>query len=68
MTDNPHTGSSFDDWLEEEGLLEVCTTEAIARIAARLQAHGTEEALQQLEAFLQPRLEEAVALIFHEYL
>ena len=36
MTDNPHTGSSFDDWLKEEGILEHCTDAAMKRVSARL--------------------------------
>jgi hypothetical protein len=32
---NPHTGSSFDDFLEEEGILEECTAAAIKRVLAR---------------------------------
>ncbi len=33
MTDK-HIGSSFDDFLEEEGLLEECTESAIKRVLA----------------------------------
>ena len=32
---NPHTGSSFDDFLAEEGILEECTAIAIKRVLAR---------------------------------
>ena len=32
---NPHTGSSFDDFLAEDGILEECTAEAIKRVLAR---------------------------------
>ncbi len=32
---NPHTGSSFDDFLAEEGILEECTAVAIKRVLAR---------------------------------
>lgn len=35
MTDNPYTGSSFDDFLQEEGLYEECTAIAIKRVIAR---------------------------------
>ncbi|ELS03472.1 hypothetical protein Xen7305DRAFT_00031960 [Xenococcus sp. PCC 7305] len=35
MTDNPHTGSSFDDFLESEGLYTECTAIAIKRVLAR---------------------------------
>ncbi|MBW4535799.1 MAG: helix-turn-helix domain-containing protein [Pleurocapsa minor HA4230-MV1] len=35
MTDNPHTGSSFDDFLLEEGLQVECTAIAIKRVLAR---------------------------------
>ena len=35
MTDNPCTGSSFDNFLQEEGLYEECTAIAIKRVLAR---------------------------------
>ncbi len=35
MNDNPYTGSSFDDFLQEEGLYEECTAIAIKRVLAR---------------------------------
>ena len=35
MTDNPHTGSSFDDFLESSGLYTECTAIAIKRVIAR---------------------------------
>lgn len=35
MTNNPHTGSSFDDFLETEGLYTECTAIAIKRVLAR---------------------------------
>ena len=35
MTDNPHFGSSFDDWLKEQGIYEEVTTHAIKRVLAR---------------------------------
>ena len=35
MTDNPYTGSSFDDFLESEGLYTECTEIAIKRVLAR---------------------------------
>ena len=35
MTDNPYTGSSFDDFLQEKGLYESCTAIAIKRVLAR---------------------------------
>jgi antitoxin HicB len=34
MTDNPHFGSSFDDWLKEQGIYEEVTTHAIKRVLA----------------------------------
>jgi antitoxin HicB len=34
MTTNPHFGSSFDDWLKEQGLYEEVTTHAIKRVLA----------------------------------
>jgi hypothetical protein len=35
MTDNPHTGSDFDDFLKEEGLYEDCSATALKRVLAR---------------------------------
>jgi antitoxin HicB len=35
MSDNPYTGSSFDDFLQESGLYEECTATAIKRVLAR---------------------------------
>jgi predicted XRE-type DNA-binding protein len=35
MAKNPHTGSSFDDFLADEGILEECTAVAIKRVLAR---------------------------------
>lgn len=35
MTANPHTGSSFDDFLETEGLYTECTAIAVKRVLAR---------------------------------
>jgi antitoxin HicB len=32
---NPHIGSSFESFLEEEGILEECTANAIKRVLAR---------------------------------
>lgn len=32
MSDNPHIGSSFDDFLAEEGLLEECQAQAVKRV------------------------------------
>ena len=34
MTTNPHFGSSFDDWLKEQGIYEEVTTLAIKRVLA----------------------------------
>jgi antitoxin HicB len=34
MPDNPHIGSSFDDWLHEQGLYEEATAHAIKRVLA----------------------------------
>jgi antitoxin HicB len=31
---NPHFGSSFDDWLKEQGLYEEVTTHAVKRVLA----------------------------------
>ena len=35
MTDNPYTGSSFDDFLQEENLYEEVSAIAIKRVLAR---------------------------------
>lgn len=35
ITNNPHIGSSFESFLEEEGILEDCTTVAVKRVLAR---------------------------------
>jgi predicted XRE-type DNA-binding protein len=35
MTNNPHAGSDFDDFLREEGLYEECSAIAIKRVLAR---------------------------------
>ena len=35
MNDNPYTGSSFDEFLAEEGLQVECTAIAIKRVLAR---------------------------------
>jgi antitoxin HicB len=35
MTHNPHAGSTFDDFLREEGLYEECSEIAIKRVLAR---------------------------------
>ncbi|MBC1197852.1 hypothetical protein H0901_22020 [Microcystis aeruginosa BLCCF158] len=35
MTANPHTGSDFDDFLQEEGLDEDCSAAALKRVLAR---------------------------------
>ncbi len=34
MSNNPHTGSSFDDFLKEEGIYEECTANALKRVLA----------------------------------
>jgi len=34
MSKNPHTGSSFDDFLKEEGIYEECTVSALKRVLA----------------------------------
>ncbi len=34
MTTNPHFGSSFDDWLKEQGIYEEVTADAIKRVLA----------------------------------
>lgn len=39
MTKNPHTGSSFDDFLKEDGIYEEVTATAIKRVLARQIQH-----------------------------
>ena len=34
MSNNPHEGSSFDDFLQEEGIYEECTAIAVKRVLA----------------------------------
>src|SRR5690242_105196 len=34
MPENPHTGSSFDDFLKEEGIYQNCTASALKRVLA----------------------------------
>ena len=34
MSKNPHTGSSFDNFLKEEGIYEECTATALKRVLA----------------------------------
>lgn len=40
---NPHIGSSFQSFLEEEGILEKCTATAIKRVLARQIEHAVQE-------------------------
>lgn len=40
---NPHIGSSFEDFLDEEDILEECTNTAIKRVIAR----QVEQAMKQ---------------------
>jgi predicted XRE-type DNA-binding protein len=37
---NPHIGSSFEDFLQEEGRLEEATETALKRVIARMVAHA----------------------------
>ena len=39
MAKNPHTGSSFDDFLKEDGIYEEVTATAIKRVLARQIEH-----------------------------
>jgi len=39
MAKNPHTGSSFDDFLKEDGIYEDVTATAIKRVLARQIQH-----------------------------
>ena len=57
---NPHTGSSFDDFLKEEGIFEEVQTNALQRaLAARDEVaqhglvHDGDEVLSYLKARLQ---------------
>ena len=40
---NPHVGSAFDDFLAEEGLLEVCEEQAIKELLAEQIEHAMQE-------------------------
>jgi hypothetical protein len=40
---NPHIGSSLDDFLAEEGILEECTEKAIERVLDRQKEKETSE-------------------------
>ena len=40
---NPHIGSSFESFLDEEGILEECTATAIKRVLARRIEHAMQE-------------------------
>lgn len=42
MAKNPHTGSSFDDFLKEDGIYEEVTATAIKRVLARQIQHEME--------------------------
>ena len=47
---NPHIGSSFDDFLKQEGIYEVVTARAIKRVIARqLDALMQEQGLSKTE-------------------
>jgi antitoxin HicB len=48
MTANPHLGSSFDSFLEQEGILEAVTARALKRVVARqLQALMKDQGLSK---------------------
>ena len=50
MQDNPHTASSFDDFLQEEGLYEECNAISIKRVLARqLEAEMKRQNLSKTE-------------------
>jgi predicted XRE-type DNA-binding protein len=40
---NPHIGSSFESFLDEEGILDDCTNTAIKRVIARQVGNAMEE-------------------------
>ncbi len=40
---NPHIGSSFESFLDEEGILEACTATASKRVLARQIEHAMQE-------------------------
>jgi len=49
---NPHRGSSFDDFLAEEGILEDVNLTATQRVLAVLAAHGDDQSrLREVEHF-----------------
>lgn len=50
MIDKKNIGSSFDSFLEEDGLLEICEEQAIKEILAdQIQAAMTSEGLNKVE-------------------
>ncbi len=50
MSDNPYSGSSFDDFLQEEGLYEECSAIALKRVFARqLEAEMQRQNLSKTE-------------------
>jgi hypothetical protein len=48
MTNNPYIGSSFDDFLAEEGILEECTQFAIDKVS-EWQESNKNKVLQSLD-------------------
>ena len=53
MTDNPYTGSRFDDFLQEERLYSECTAIAIKRVLARqLESEMKRQNLTKSELYL----------------
>lgn len=49
-TPNPHIGSSFDDFLAEEGLLEECETGALKEVLAlQIEAAMREHGLNKMQ-------------------
>jgi antitoxin HicB len=53
---NKHTGSNFDDFLTEEGILEAVSAKADKRLLVLQLADIMEKAKRQLETIFKPSL------------
>jgi hypothetical protein len=54
MSENPKRGSSFDDFLHEEGILAVSNATAVKRVLAWQIAEAMRTSRSQLERLLDP--------------
>jgi hypothetical protein len=58
MSKNPHTGSSFDDFLKEEGIYEECTAAALKRVLAwQIEQEMQRQKITRTENITNERLE-----------